>query len=260
MDTLALGTDHSIDFYRTIMELPAGRHLEYQCYAALDAGVGATEEDALRHEARAARYKDRGNKEGEYRWFLETNNAHYAREFMKINYSPRRLSFAALIASVDGKPVTDAAELGLEKLLVKLTSYGLTSEMIEQALESVRDTFSTELAEHFPARYNTATEELAQAVQMKRRVLALHDYFESGDMAHLKTVERIDDAMLEMMAPEVWETGDPDNALVLRRRAFGQLCGVLSEHGVPSPEELTVFQFQTRVDYVTAKIKREAPR
>lgn len=239
------------------MELPAGRHLEYQCYSALDAGVGATEEDALRHEGRAERYKERGTKEGEYRWFLETNNAHYARHFLATNYSPRRLSFMALIASVDGEKVSDVTEKGLGNLSTKLLSYGLTDELLEEALDSVRDGFSAELAEHFPARYDTAAEELAQASQMKRRVQALHDYIDSGEFKHLKKVEEIDNALLDIMAPEVWETGDPDNALVLRRRAFGQLCGVLSEHGVPHPEELTVFQFQTRVDYVTAKIKRK---
>lgn len=73
---------------------------------------------------------------------------------------------------------------------------------------------------------------------------------------YVVTAAAIDDLLLDLNEPEVFETGDPDNTLVLRRRGFAQLCGLLAEHGVAEPEQLSVFQFQSRVDFVTAKIKR----
>ncbi|MBX0293132.1 hypothetical protein K3G63_21990 [Hymenobacter sp. HSC-4F20] len=252
MRTLELSPQHSLRFYQSIMELPAGRHMEYQCYMALDAGVGSTPEDVERHTALSARFGARKGKE--YEEFLEKSNAHYAQHFVEMNYSPRRLAFAVLVETVDGVPTTDITEHGLESLFTQLTVLGLTDELINKSLASVREAFGSELAEHFPSRYDQDGSEINKAVQLKRRGLAMCNYLLDQDPKHLKTIEDVDNALLDMMEPEVFETGHPENALVMRRIAFSQLCGVLADHGTPEPEKMTLFQFQARIDYITKKM------
>ncbi|RSK50116.1 hypothetical protein [Hymenobacter rigui] len=255
MRTLDLNSQHQLQYYQSILELPVARHLEYQCYAALQNGVGSTEEDAQRHEQLAARFDTRPGKEQQQ--FLSLSNAHYARHFAEVSYSPERLAFAVLVASIDGVPTMDISEEGLQRLLNQLTVCGLTPEHITQALASVQEAFGDELAVHFPARFDTDADEVTRASHLKRRVLALCDYLLSADPTALQTVEQMDNALLDMLEPAVFETGDPQNTLVLRRRAFGQLCSVLAENGVAAPEQLTLFQFQARVEHVMEKRKRE---
>lgn len=253
MRTLQISPRHSLQFFQSIMELPAGRHIEYQCYSAEQAGVGSTEEDAQRHEELAARFGARADKQREQN--LELANAHYCRAWVEQNYSPRRMAFASLIATVDGESITDVTEEGLRELLVRLSVIGLTNEQVEEALKSVEDAFGAELAHHFPARYDSDVSEIGRAEKLRRRALVMCDYILDQDPAHLTTIEEIDNALLDMVEPEVFETGDPENAIVLRRVAFAQLCAVIADHGTPEPEKLTLFQLQSRVDYVTKKMK-----
>lgn len=252
MRTIQLTSPHTLRYYQSIMELPAGRHMEYQCYMALDAGVGATEQDIARHEQMADRFSAREGKEQEE--FLERCNAHYAKHFMETNYSPRRMAFAVLVASVDGVAANDFTEHGLESLLAQLQALGLTNEQVDESLGSIQEAFGNELAEHFPSRYDQDGGEMSKALQLKRRGLALCDYLLNEDPKHLRTIEEVDNALLDMMEPEVFETGNPENALVLRRIAFSQLCGVMADHGTPEPEKMTLFQFQARIDYITKKM------
>ncbi|MBT9395340.1 hypothetical protein KLP40_19390 [Hymenobacter sp. NST-14] len=252
MRTIQLSPQHSLRYYQSIMELPAGRHMEYQCYMALDAGVGSTPEDVARHEQLAARFGARQGKEHEE--FLEKCNAHYAQHFVDTNFSARRMAFAVLVESVDGVAATDLTEYGLESLLTRLKVLGLTDEQVEECLDSVHEAFGNELAEHFPSRYDQNGQEMNKAIHLKRRALALCDYLLTEDPKHLKTIEDVDNALLDMMEPEVFETGHPENALVLRRIAFSQLCGVMADHGTPEPEKMTLFSFQGRLDYITKKM------
>jgi hypothetical protein len=253
MRSIQLNPQNTLRYYQSIMELPAGRHMEYQCYMALDAGVGSTEQDVARHEQMAERFATRPGKEQEE--FLERCNAHYAQHFVKTNYSPRRLAFASLVESVNGIAANDLTEHGLESLLTQLQVFSLTNEQVEECLESVQEAFGNELAEHFPSRFDMDGMEMNKAIQLKRRGLALCDYLLNEDPKHLKTIEDVDSALLDMMEPEIFETGHPENALVLRRIAFSQLCGVLADHGTPEPEKMTLFAFQGRLDYITKKMQ-----
>ncbi|RSK29844.1 hypothetical protein [Hymenobacter metallilatus] len=255
MRTLSLGNNHQLQYYQSILELPAARHLEYQCYAALQAGVGATEADAQRHEQLAAYFGSRPGKEQQQ--FLALSNAHYARHFAETHYSPTRLAFAVLVASVDGEPAMDITEDGLHALLSHLDTLGLTDAHTMEALKAARNAFREELAVHFPARFADDADELLRASHLKRRALALCDLILGSDQAALQTIEDMDNALLDMMEPDIFETGDPQNTLVLQRRAFGQLCAVLAQNGTPEPEKLTLFQFHSRVEHVTEQIKRE---
>jgi hypothetical protein len=68
-------------------------------------------------------------------------------------------------------------------------------------------------------------------------------------------VAEVDAWLLEQITPQIFDDGDPRNVLTQDRRRFGQLCAALSGLGYPRPHELTVFDFNSAVDYLNSKQK-----
>ncbi|GAA3940351.1 hypothetical protein [Hymenobacter algoricola] len=63
--------------------------------------------------------------------------------------------------------------------------------------------------------------------------------------------------MLDLVRPEVFDDGHPENVLVLLRRSFAHLCAILSEHGVPQPGQLSLFEFHAYFEYLEQKQQPE---
>jgi hypothetical protein len=68
-------------------------------------------------------------------------------------------------------------------------------------------------------------------------------------------VAEVDAWMLEQLAPQIFDDGDARNVLTQNRRRFGQLCAALSSMGYPRPQELSLFDFHSAVDYLNSKQK-----
>jgi hypothetical protein len=90
---------------------------------------------------------------------------------------------------------------------------------------------------------------------VQRRLLAQCAWLSTGRPEHLARVADIDDWLLEQAKPEIFDDGAPANVLTQHRRRFGQLCAALSEKGYPRPQEMSVFDFNSAVDYLNEKHK-----
>ncbi|MET4106045.1 hypothetical protein [Hymenobacter sp. UYP22] len=95
------------------------------------------------------------------------------------------------------------------------------------------------------------------ASQQKRRALALVDHLLTEDAAHLRTVDEVDKWLLELVRPDQFTDGDPDNVLTHLHRSFENLCAVLAEHGTPDAGSLPLFQFHARLGWLQKKLERE---
>lgn len=75
------------------------------------------------------------------------------------------------------------------------------------------------------------------------------------EVGHLSTIEQIDAWLLALSRPDCFDDGDARNVLVHGRKAFGQLCAALAEQGYPNAAQMTVFAFQSTIDYLKEKHK-----
>ncbi|RSK50123.1 hypothetical protein EI291_05580 [Hymenobacter rigui] len=95
------------------------------------------------------------------------------------------------------------------------------------------------------------------ASQQKRRSLAMCDYLLTEDATHLRIVQEVDAWMLELIRPDQFSDGDPDNVLTHLHRSFENLCAIMAEHGTPDAGTLPLFQFHARLGWLQKKMERE---
>lgn len=106
----------------------------------------------------------------------------------------------------------------------------------------------------FPQRFGGADIETQQYWQQRlRRDLALADYMLTHDAGHLKRIQEIDKWMLEQSTPDIFDTGEPRNVLVVARQNFIKLCAALTEQGFAAPEMLTLVAFHGAIEHLSTK-------
>lgn len=135
MRTLTLNDGHTVSFYLSAYEIPAGRYTEFQHYQAQDAGIGSDDEAVDRHFSNVTARLMAAQTDPEQLGPAADELAllHYNFQFMRDRYQPKQLAFAALVGAVDGMPTTDLSDDGLSELVTRLSGYGLTQGQIEDA-------------------------------------------------------------------------------------------------------------------------------
>ncbi|QNH60753.1 hypothetical protein [Hymenobacter sediminicola] len=136
MRTVPLPNGHSFALYQSALELPARRHLEYQCYLVQDAGIGSDMEAVHAHFGKLARLMAAG-KQAEAS--DELANLHFNLNYLLERFSPRHLSFACLVTQIDGQPLPwDPTDEGLQQVIARLSELGLTEELLQAEYEAVK--------------------------------------------------------------------------------------------------------------------------
>lgn len=135
MRTLPLPNGATISLYQSVHELPARRHLLFNCYLVQAAGIGSTPADINHRFARVAQLLEAG-KSNDAR--VELENLHYSFHFALDKFSPEQLAFGMLVAEVDGQPVTDWSEPAMQRLVEQLSAQGLTAGMVEAEVSDVK--------------------------------------------------------------------------------------------------------------------------
>ncbi|MCC3156426.1 hypothetical protein LJ737_04210 [Hymenobacter sp. 15J16-1T3B] len=253
MKTLALTAPHTISVYESMHELPVLRHAEFQVYRLYETGIGGDDGAISRHFAQLHQFLAAGRVDDA---IDQAANLQYAHDFAVDRFAPNSLAFGCLVAAVDGEPATDLSEAGLRALLARLDGLGLTVGHVQEVVDAVKKKVQSELSAAFPQRYGDDAQGLATAQQLRRRLLAVCDYLATEAPEHLAVVAQVDAWLLDQQRPPCFDDGAPANVVQQMRRSFGHLCATLADHGTPQPELLTVFQFETRVDYLQQKFER----
>jgi hypothetical protein len=135
MRLLTLPNQHTISLYQTPHELPARRHLLFNCYLVQGAGIGNTPADVNHRFARVGQLLTAGKTQDAT---TELENLHYAFQFAFDKFSPEQLAFGMLVAAVDGVLCTDFSEEALTRLVKQLSDWGLTANMVTAEVEDVK--------------------------------------------------------------------------------------------------------------------------
>ena len=120
----------------------------------------------------------------------------------------------------------------------------------------------TELRQFFPSRYSDGGN-VNIFSELKRETIAIHqsiiaDFEERYEDRNKleKVIRSIEDYILSRNPPRNFIDNSSDNSLIQMDLSFGKLCASLEEAGIKEPKNLTVFDFNTKLDYFQEKAKR----
>jgi hypothetical protein len=116
-------------------ELPINRFTIHQKYLIQASGIGSTMGDITRHLSTLDRFIAAGklSEAAQERHNLQIN-IYLSLNQININ----SLAFAVLVDEVDGTPVSDYSEEGLQRIATQLGEAGLTQEQLSDILEDVK--------------------------------------------------------------------------------------------------------------------------
>ncbi len=124
-----------IEYYDALDELPIVRHHKFNEYLALDSGIGSTVEDVDKGFIELQQMIIRGDRDIALQ---KIQNIRQAMQFAIENVSPKSMAFGVLVHKVNGVHFDDTTDLGIKKLLMKLSSFGLTWGMVKLFVEEVK--------------------------------------------------------------------------------------------------------------------------
>lgn len=126
---------HKVKLYTSISELPVERFFTYNRMLIIDSGLGSDMEAIDQHIGNAIRYVGIDNKKLAIQ---ELENMRASFYLITENMSPKHLSYAALVYSVDGKIMDDFSDENLKALVTQFSSWGATQGFISRALDAVK--------------------------------------------------------------------------------------------------------------------------
>lgn len=124
---------HKVRIYDSIDELPMVRFHKYNHTLLVDAGIGSEIGDFDAHIERVVRYIRKGDNENAAK---ELDNLRQNVFMIMQGQSVKDLSFAVLVAEIDGEPQNDISQEGLQKVVELLG--GATKKELIDIMQSVK--------------------------------------------------------------------------------------------------------------------------
>lgn len=234
-----------VKVYDSIDEMPIVNFQKYNKYLLIDSGIGSDVDDIDAHVVNIARFVKTGNVN---KALMELQNLRQNLHMVNSEISPKYLSFAALIHSVDGKEITDLSDDNLKEVLQELKQ--LKHSFVADFIEWLKKKVATELETYFPEEFNSAREKEAYDV-LKRRTLLILDSIVNGTDTEGE-VAAIDKAAQDRYKPKMYVGSD--SVEVKYDRNFESTCLLITQETNADAKRMTVLQFYNAVD----NIKKQA--
>jgi hypothetical protein len=135
MQDVEINKATKITLYSSVKELPITLSKKFQHFMLQDIGIGNTIESIDDHLERVFMFMHADKKEEAME---EAKNLRYNLFSMLAEWDFKALSFACLIKCVNGEPVEDRSPEGLNALLDRLSTEGLTVGMVDELLSDVK--------------------------------------------------------------------------------------------------------------------------
>lgn len=239
---------HDVKLYDSIDELPMVRFHKYNKMLLVDAGVGSDIADFDAHIERAARYIRKGDNENAAK---EMENLRQNVYMIMQGQSVRDLSFACLVADIDGKPCDDMSEQGLAEVLKLLG--GTPRKEITTSADEVKKKIDGELTLYFPSLFDDVeTREYYDT--MKRRAMAILENIADGETAERnKAIEELTDKMILYVKPKTF-TGR-QSVEIEHDKNFESLCLTIQQQTHAEAKKMTVLEFYNAYEYIRNEAK-----
>lgn len=176
-----------VEMYTSIEDLPYKRFVQFNTYVAIDAGTGSSLEDfdqrmsrVYSKQALAKQSLADGGTSAAERYIKEAiqelQNVRQSYQFVMQSLSPKMLSFACLVHSINGTICSDLSADGLQRVVDKLSNEKQST--LSRLFESVKKKIHAEVqqAEGRPV----AAQEISYYKLLKDQIRALAESILSG--------------------------------------------------------------------------------
>lgn len=243
---------HRVEFYDSIDELPIVRYQKFNKMLLVDSGVGSDVGDFDNHIEKIIAFIGNGNTDLAV---TELGNMRQNLFFVQNNLSPRYLSFAALVKSIDGRPCSDVTDEGLQRTLDILKG-GKAGQMVA-LLMAAKKKIDEDLLAHFPAHFDTSTTKDFYDLLRKRTLMVLDCIISGATKTKQDKIDMMTMDLLLFSRPQDFTNGKVE---VEYDRQFEKMCVFLSEELGIRPKESTVIEFYAAYEHLTEKIKNKYKR
>ena len=234
--------------YDSIDEMPIANFQKYNKYLLIDAGIGSTVDDVDGHIVKIAKFIKSGDQK---KSMQELQNLRQNLYMINESISPKFMSFASLVKSVDGREVTDLSDESLRGIISELSSekHGVLYELFTWLKKKV----STELELYFPNSFTSGAEKDFYD-KIKRRAMLLLDYIINNN-EHAEALEEIDNFILSSMKPKSFS--GKESVEIKYDKQYEDMCLLISQKLNISPYNMTVLQFYNAIDNIKKQIEAE---
>lgn len=249
MKTLEIGK-HKIEQYDSIEDLPMTRYQKFNKFLLIDAGLGSDVEHFAEHANRIAAFIRQDKKEDALK---EVRNLTQCVQLVASEVSPAFLAFAALIKSIDGKPVDDLSETGLAKIAETISD--IPAGVMFAKLSELKKKLEFELMLYFPSIFeNSETKEYYGLI--KSKALLVLEQLERKDLTYKqKELEVIEDRIATFSPPMTF-TG-PNSLEIRSDKQYHDGCLVIASNMNVDTSKLTVLGYYNALDFIQEKQKKQ---
>ena len=241
---------HNVLLYSSIEELPMARFHKYNKCLLVDAGIGSDMSSVDGHIERIVRYIKADKREDAGK---ELDNMRQNIYMVMQGMNPSHLSFACLVASIDGKECTDMSDEGLQRIVDMLGDVPMRE--VTAAAEAVKKKIDDELTLYFPMIFDDGRSKEYYDL-MKERTLAVLDEIIKGDTRERrKRVERLTDELVTYMKPRTFS--GKSNVEIEFDRQFEDMCLVISQNLHSDPKRMTVLEYYNAYLYIERQAKEQ---
>lgn len=248
MKTTKIGK-YTVEIYDAIDELPMLRFHKYNKMLLVDAGIGSDLSDFDTHIEKAMRYSRSKTPELAAK---ELDNMRQNVYFIQSGISPKHLSFAVLVKSIDGKPYNDLSDDGLQKV-VDVFGDVPVKELTAQ-MEAVKKKIDEELQLYFPRLFDDSSVK-EYYDELRHRTLLMLDAIIEGDTEDKrKQIDDITSMLMTYNKPQSF-TGS-ESMEIQYDKQFENMCLLIAQQLHVDAKKYTVLEYYNAFEYIKNAAKK----
>lgn len=240
---------HKVRLYDSIDDLPIVRFHRYNRMLLVDAGIGSDIADFDSHIERVVAYIRKGDNQNAGK---ELDNLRQNVYMIMSGQSVRDLSFACLVAEIDGKPQEDLSPEGLQKVLELLG--GATRKELSEVFHSAKKKIDDELGLYFPNLFDDVTTREYYDILKRLTVTNLERVADGDTEEKKKAASDLRDRLLLFQKPKVF-TGH-DGLEVRHDKEFETMCLLITKETGRDAKDMKVLEYYNAYDYLREKSRK----
>ena len=248
MKKIRLG-GYKVTIYDSIDELPMVRFHKYSKMLLVDAGVGSDMNDFDAHIERAARYFRKGDNENGAK---ELENLRQCVYLILSEQSVRDLSFACLVAEIDGRACDDLSDHALAEVVKTLG--GVPRKEFTSSLDEVKKKIDDELVTYFPDLFDDVSAREYYDTMKRRTMAILENIIEGESEQRNRQIDDMTERMVLYVRPKVF--AGRQSVEIQHDKAFESMCLTISRETHADAKKMTVMEYYNAYEYIR-KLSKE---
>lgn len=246
---------HTIERYNSIENLPIPRFMNFNRLLMLDSGIGSDHESIDKHDMKIIMFAQKGDMD---KVIQEVMNRNQCQKFIMDHVSPKNMSYAVTVHSIDGDIQYDYSDDSCKRIVERLGSWGTTQSWLGAAIESLRKKLEAELDDYFPGRFDSPDIKEMYSKRKKRTQLLLNIILNKASETVNAEIEKIDDYLYKLINPMNYagQRGAESKYIT----AYEEMSFILSQHTNQLPKKMTTMEYFQAWEIVKKQMKSKTKR